>query len=150
MSVLVCGGAGYIGSHMAAELLERGKEIIIFDNFEKGHESAVLGGKVYKGDLRDENSVDKVFKENNIESVIDFAAYSLVGESVGEPLKYFENNVMGTLNLLKSMRKYGGNILCFLLLQQLMENLKIYPFLNMIRHILLILMGNLNLQWKKS
>lgn len=113
MSILVCGGAGYIGSHMAAELLERGKEIVVLDNFEKGHKSAVLGGKVYQGDLRDENAVDKVFKENNIESVIDFAAYSLVGESVGEPLKYFENNVVGTLNLLKSMRKYEVKYIVF-------------------------------------
>ncbi|WP_368487442.1 UDP-glucose 4-epimerase GalE [Clostridium sp. BJN0013] len=113
MSILVCGGAGYIGSHMVVELLERGKEIVVLDNFEKGHKPAVLGGKIYYGDLRDESAVDKVFKENKIESVIDFAAYSLVGESVSEPLKYFENNVGGTLNLLKSMRKYEVKYIVF-------------------------------------
>ncbi|MFL0196351.1 UDP-glucose 4-epimerase GalE [Clostridium sp. WILCCON 0269] len=113
MSILICGGAGYIGSHMVAELLERGKQIVILDNFEKGHRASVLGGKIYHGDLRDEIIVDKVFRENEIEAVIDFAAYSLVGESVSEPLKYFENNVVGTLNLLKAMKKYKVNYIVF-------------------------------------
>lgn len=113
MSILICGGAGYIGSHMVAELLEKGKEIIVLDNFEKGHKSAVLGGKIYEGDLRNIDTIDKVFKENHIESVIDFAAYSLVGESVQKPLKYFENNVGGTLNLLKIMKKYGVKYIVF-------------------------------------
>ncbi|AZV57120.1 UDP-glucose 4-epimerase GalE [Clostridium sp. AWRP] len=113
MAILVCGGAGYIGSHMIAELLENKKEVIVLDNFEKGHRSAVLGGKVYKGDLRDDNILDRVFGENEIEAVIDFAAYSLVGESVDEPLKYFDNNVGGTLNLLKAMRKHNVKYIVF-------------------------------------
>ncbi|OBR91188.1 MULTISPECIES: UDP-glucose 4-epimerase GalE [Clostridium] len=113
MAILVCGGAGYIGSHMIAELLENKKEVIVLDNFEKGHRSAILGGKVYEGDLRDDNILDRVFGENEIEAVIDFAAYSLVGESVDEPLKYFDNNVGGTLNLLKAMRKHNVKYIVF-------------------------------------
>jgi len=98
---------------MIAELLEDKKEVIVLDNFEKGHRSAILGGKVYEGDLRNDNILDRVFGENEIEAVIDFAAYSLVGESVDEPLKYFDNNVGGTLNLLKAMRKYDVKYIVF-------------------------------------
>lgn len=113
MSVLVCGGAGYIGSHMTAELLERGKDVVIIDNFQKGHKDAVLGGKLYEGDLRDTSFLNKVFTENEIDSVIDFAADSLVGESVSEPIKYFENNVGSTLNLLKAMKNHGVKYIVF-------------------------------------
>ncbi|GAA0180737.1 UDP-glucose 4-epimerase GalE [Clostridium sediminicola] len=107
MSILVCGGAGYIGSHMVAELLENGEEVVILDNFQKGHRDAILDGKIYEGDLRDRAILDKVFTENKIEAVIDFAADSLVGESVENPIKYFENNVGSTLSLLKAMNDYG-------------------------------------------
>ena len=113
MSILVCGGAGYIGSHMVAELLERGKDVVVVDNFQKGHKDAVLGGKLYKGDLRDTAVLDKVFNENHIDAVIDFAADSLVGESVEEPIKYFENNVGSTLNLLKAMKNHGIKYIVF-------------------------------------
>jgi UDP-glucose 4-epimerase len=113
MSILVCGGAGYIGSHMVAKLLEKKKEVVVFDNFEKGHRDSILGGKVYEGDLREEHSLNRVFEENEIEAVIDFAAYSLVGESVDEPVKYFQNNVGGTLNLIKNMKKYGVKYIVF-------------------------------------
>ena len=113
MAILVCGGAGYIGSHMVAELLAQNKEVIILDNFEKGHEDAILGGKIYKGDLRDKNILDKIFTENHVEAVIDFAAYSLVGESMVEPLKYFNNNVSGTISLLEAMNKYGVKYIVF-------------------------------------
>ena len=80
MKILVCGGAGYIGSHMVAELLENNIEVVVLDNFEKGHKDALLGGKLYEGDLRDKKILDKIFTENKIDAVIDFAAYSLVGE----------------------------------------------------------------------
>ena len=113
MAILVCGGAGYIGSHMVAELLAQNKEVIILDNFEKGHEDAIVGGKIYKGDLRDKNILDKIFTENHVEAVIDFAAYSLVGESMVEPLKYFNNNVSGTISLLEAMKKYGVKYIVF-------------------------------------
>lgn len=113
MAVLVCGGAGYIGSHMVAELLESGEEVVILDNFQKGHRDAILGGKLYEGDLRDRSLLDKVFTENKIDAVIDFAADSLVGESVVEPLKYFENNVGSTINLLGAMRDHKVKYIVF-------------------------------------
>lgn len=113
MSILVCGGAGYIGSHMVAELLAQNKEVIILDNFEKGHEDAVLGGKIYRGDLRDRSILDKIFTENHVDAVIDFAAYSLVGESMTEPLKYFNNNVYGTISLLEAMKDHGVKYIVF-------------------------------------
>lgn len=113
MSILVCGGAGYIGSHMVLNLIENGKDVVILDNFQKGHRDAVCGGKLYVGDLRDDIILDKVFNENNIEAVIDFAADSLVGESVSEPIKYFENNVGSTLNLLKAMKRHDVKYIVF-------------------------------------
>ena len=113
MSILVCGGAGYIGSHMVAELLENGHEVVVLDNLEKGHKDALLGGKLYIGDLRDRKILDKVFTENDIDAVIDFAAYSLVGESMTEPLKYFNNNIYGTINLLEAMRDHNVKYIVF-------------------------------------
>ena len=72
MKILVCGGAGYIGSHMVAELLENNIEVVVLDNLEKGHKDALLGGKLYVGDLRDKKILDKIFTENKIDAVIDF------------------------------------------------------------------------------
>lgn len=113
MAILVCGGAGYIGSHMVAKLLENNEEVVILDNFQKGHIDAILGGKLYVGDLRDRKILNKVFSENKIEAVIDFAADSLVGESVENPLKYFANNVGGTISLLEAMRDFGTKYIVF-------------------------------------
>lgn len=113
MSVLVTGGAGYIGSHMVAELLDNKENVVVFDNLEKGHRKAVLGGKFYEGDLRDKEALDKVFKENDIEAVIHFAAASLVGESVTNPVKYYNNNVYGTLCLLEKMKEYNVDKIIF-------------------------------------
>ncbi len=113
MAILVTGGAGYIGSHTAAELLAANEDVIILDNLEKGHRGAVKGGKLCKGDLRDAEFLDSVFKENRIDEVIHFAAYSLVGESVTEPLKYYNNNMVSTLRLLDKMKEYGVKRLVF-------------------------------------
>lgn len=113
MSVLVTGGAGYIGSHMVAELLEQNEDVVVFDNLQKGHRQAVLGGKFYLGDLRDEEALDKVFKENEIEAVIHFAAESLVGESVVNPVKYYNNNVYGSLCLVEKMMENKVDKLIF-------------------------------------
>ena len=113
MKVLVCGGAGYIGSHMVAHLLENGNEVVVLDNFQKGHRDSLLGGKLYEGDLRDRKILDKVFTENKIDAVIDFAADSLVGESVTEPLKYFDNNVGSVISLLNAMRDYNVKYIVF-------------------------------------
>ncbi|TDT69721.1 UDP-galactose 4-epimerase [Hypnocyclicus thermotrophus] len=106
MNILVCGGAGYIGSHAVAELIQRGENVIVVDNLQKGHKDAVWeGAKLYIGDLRDKIFLDKVFKENKIEAVIHFAADSLVGESVQEPIKYYNNNVYGTMCLIEVMKE---------------------------------------------
>lgn len=113
MAILVTGGAGYIGSHTAYELLKRGEDVVIADNLSKGHREAVLGGKFYKGDLRDTAFLDSVFSENEIEAVIHFAAFSLVGESVGIPLAYYDNNFVSGLNLLKKMNEYGVKKIIF-------------------------------------
>lgn len=113
MAILVTGGAGYIGSHTAVELLDQNEEVVIVDNLQKGHKGAILGGKFYEGDLRDDAFLDKVFTENDIEAVIHFAADSLVGESVVEPLKYYNNNVVSTLKLLSKMKEHGVNKIVF-------------------------------------
>lgn len=104
MSILVCGGAGYIGSHCVYELVERGEEVIVVDNLQTGHIKAINPkAKFYKGDIRDFDFINSVFKENDIEGVIHFAANSLVGESMQNPIKYYNNNVHGTEILLKAM-----------------------------------------------
>lgn len=107
MAILVCGGAGYIGSHAVAELLSRNEDVVIIDNLQTGHEEAALkGASFYNGDLRDEAFLRKVFQENDIEAVMHFAADSLVGESVTDPLKYYDNNVYGAVCLLKVMKEF--------------------------------------------
>ncbi|ADQ46584.1 UDP-glucose 4-epimerase [Caldicellulosiruptor kronotskyensis 2002] len=111
--ILVTGGAGYIGSHMVWLLLEKGYDIVVIDNLEKGHKKAVLGGKFYNGDLKDKEFLEKVFSENDISAVIHFAASSLVGESVQNPIKYYYNNVYGTLNLVDTMIKHNVKKLVF-------------------------------------
>lgn len=113
MAVLVTGGAGYIGSHAVAALLEKGEEVVIVDNLYQGHRDAVLGGKLYEGDLRDADFLGKVFQENDIDGVIHFAANSLVGESMKDPGKYYHNNVYGTLCLLEQMQKAGVSRIVF-------------------------------------
>lgn len=107
MAVLVTGGAGYIGSHTVLELLKRGEQVVIVDNLSKGHKKAVLGGKLCCGDLRDSEFLDRVFSENQIEAVVHFAAFSLVGESIQMPLNYYDNNFVSGLSLLKKMNEYG-------------------------------------------
>jgi UDP-glucose 4-epimerase len=113
MAVLVTGGAGYIGSHTVAALLEKGEEVVVADNLYQGHRDAVPGGKLYVGDLRDEAFLAKVFAENDIDGVIHFAANSLVGESMKDPGKYYHNNVYGTLCLLEQMNKAGVSRIVF-------------------------------------
>ena len=113
MAVLVTGGAGYIGSHAVAALLEQGEEVVVVDNLYQGHRGALLGGKLYVGDLRDEVFLSRVFAENEIDGVIHFAANSLVGESMKDPGKYYNNNVYGTLCLLEQMKKAGVSRIVF-------------------------------------
>ncbi|MBR1704892.1 MAG: UDP-glucose 4-epimerase GalE [Clostridia bacterium] len=105
MKVLVLGGAGYIGSHTVYHLVDHGYEVVIVDNLQTGHEWAVHpDAKFYQGDIRDEAFLDSVFEaEPDLDAVIHFAACSLVGESMVDPLKYYNNNLHGTEVLLKSM-----------------------------------------------
>lgn len=113
MAVLVTGGAGYIGSHTVAEFLSQGEEVIVLDNLQKGHAEAVLSSTFYVGDLQDSDLLDRIFTEHSIEAVIHFAADSLVGESVSDPLKYYHNNVASTLNLLTKMKEFGVHQIVF-------------------------------------
>ncbi|MGO0062509.1 UDP-glucose 4-epimerase GalE [Brevibacillus fluminis] len=107
MAILVTGGAGYIGSHTVAELLRQGEEVVVVDNLSTGHKQAIVGGTFYQGDIRDRNVLDAIFRQEEIEAVIHFAASSLVGESVLEPLKYYDNNLLGAYTLLRAMIDHG-------------------------------------------
>ena len=112
--ILVAGGAGYIGSHMVALLVKRGYEVVVADNLRTGHWQAVKGArKVYVGDLRDGAFLHQIFTENKIDGVINFAAFSLVGESVTNPLKYYGNNVEGAVSLLSAMQAHGVDKIVF-------------------------------------
>ncbi|MFC5468498.1 UDP-glucose 4-epimerase GalE [Cohnella suwonensis] len=113
MTILVCGGAGYIGSHIVASLIERHEELVVLDSMVAGREKAVLGGKLYHGDLNDRELLNGIFNDNNIEAVIHLAASSLVGESMTNPLKYYRNNVEGTLRLLEVMREHDVDQIVF-------------------------------------
>ena len=114
MQVLVTGGAGYIGSHAVKVLLEKGYEVVVVDNLATGHKEAVdEKAKLYIGDISDETFMHQVFIENDIKGVIHFAAFSLVGESMTNPYKYYENNVSKTNHLLKSMIEHGVKNLVF-------------------------------------
>ena len=121
MSILVTGGAGYIGSHTVVELLEKNEEIVIVDNFvnskpevlERIKKITKKDFKFYEVDILDEENLEKVFTENNIESVIHFAGLKAVGESVEKPIEYYYNNVTGTLVLLKLMKKYNCKKIVF-------------------------------------
>lgn len=105
MKVLVLGGAGYIGSHTVYELINKNHEVIIIDNLETGYKQAIhKNAKFYEGDLRNKSFLNEVFKkESDIDGIIHFAANSLVGESMENPLKYYDNNLIGTKILLEAM-----------------------------------------------
>ncbi|MFG6365642.1 UDP-glucose 4-epimerase GalE [Schaedlerella sp.] len=113
MAILVCGGAGYIGSHVNKQLSREGYETVVFDNLIYGHREAVKWGSFVEGDLANENDIEAVFSAHRIDAVFHFAAYAYVGESVTEPEKYYYNNVVNTLNLLKVMKRHGCNKLIF-------------------------------------
>lgn len=115
MKILVLGGAGYIGSHTVYRLIDEGSEVIVFDNLETGHIEAVHPkAKFYKGDLRNRADIDRVFEsEDGIDAVIHFAANSLVGESMKNPLKYYDNNICGTKILIESMVEHGIDKIVF-------------------------------------
>jgi UDP-glucose 4-epimerase len=107
MKVLVVGGAGYVGSHTVSELVASNHEVVVLDNLSEGHEAAVLGCELIKGDLADEGQVRTVLEDTGAEAVMHFAASAYVGESVEDPEKYYFNNVVNTLKLLRAMRGAG-------------------------------------------
>ena len=113
MSILVTGGAGYIGSHCVAALVSRGIDTVVVDNLSKGHREALKGGRLYVGDVGDRVFLEDVFRREHIEAVIHFAAFSLVGESMSVPEQYFRNNCMAGLTLVDTMVKYGVPYLIF-------------------------------------
>ncbi len=114
MAILVCGGAGYIGSHAVHQLIARGEEIVIVDNLQTGHRGALHPrAAFYEGDIRDAALVDRIFTERSIEAVIHFAANSLVGESMEKPLLYFNNNVYGMQVLLEGVVRRGVDKIVF-------------------------------------
>lgn len=114
MSILVTGGAGYIGSHAVYQLIDQGLDVVIVDNLQTGHRGAIHPkAKFYEGDLRDRDFMREVFRKESIEGVIHFAANSLVGESMEKPLQYYDNNVYGTQILLESMIDAGVKYIVF-------------------------------------
>ena len=113
MSILVTGGAGYIGSHCVAALLERGADVVVVDNLSKGHRSALKGGTFYAGDISDRAFLDMVLNREHIDAVIHFAAFSLVGESMNMPERYFRNNSAAALTLIEAMLAHKISYLVF-------------------------------------
>ena len=114
MKILVLGGAGYIGSHTVSELVDAGEEVVIADSLETGHIEAVNPkAKFYQGDIRDKKFIDSVFDNEKIDAVIHFAANSIVGESMKNPLKYYDNNLYGTKVLLQSMVEHDVKKIVF-------------------------------------
>lgn len=114
MAILVPGGAGYIGSHNVKNLLENGREVVVIDNLLTGHRQAVPREvPFYKGDIRNPADLDKVFANHRIDSVLHFAASSLVAESMVKPLDYFNNNVQGMQSLLAAMVRHGVDKIVF-------------------------------------
>lgn len=113
MAILICGGAGYIGSHINKLLTRQGYETVVFDNLIYGHREAVKWGRFVRGDLKNICDLEAVFQTYPIEAVFHFAAFAYVGESVREPEKYYYNNIVNTLNLLQVMKKRGCKRIIF-------------------------------------
>lgn len=112
-NILICGGAGYIGSHMAQLLAEEGHTVTVLDNLSTGHRGAVRWGRLIEADLMDPASLRQVFSVERFDAVMHFCARSIVSESVAEPYTYYSNNVTGTLNLLEAMRASNVDRLVF-------------------------------------
>jgi UDP-glucose 4-epimerase len=112
-TILVTGGAGYIGTHVVKELLHQGHRPIVFDNLQTGHRKAVKNALFIEGDLSDQKKLAEVFQDNSIDAVMHFAADCLVGESVQNPVKYFNNNVKNSLKLIEIIEQFKVNKIVF-------------------------------------
>ncbi len=106
MRILITGGAGYIGSHAVRLFLNRGHDVWVYDNLSLGHRAAVPADRLIVADLAETQRLDHALVEHRIEAVVHYAAYSLVGESVPHPAKYYQNNFVNALNLLDMMRRH--------------------------------------------
>src|SRR5262245_21369031 len=104
MNILVTGGAGYIGSHATRLLSRSGHQVWVYDNLSQGHRGAVPAGRFIEGELMDRERLVETLRSKQIDAVMHFAAFALVGESVTDPAKYYQNNVVASLNLLEAMR----------------------------------------------
>ena len=113
MAILVCGGAGYVGSHCLEGLRQAGFDCIVVDNLTRGHRAAVGDTPLYVGDISDPVFMDQVFAEHSIEAVLHFAAASQVGESMKDPLLYYENNLCATVALLRAMERHDVKKIVF-------------------------------------
>ena len=111
--ILVIGGAGYIGSHMVKYLQHKGEQVVVLDNFSTGHRGALRDATLEQGDLRDLETLLQVFRKYPIECVMHFAAYIFAGESMRNPAKYYDNNVLGCLRLMEAMRITGVSQIIF-------------------------------------
>ncbi len=107
MNILVTGGAGYVGSHAVKCLVDSGHEVWVYDNLVYGHRGAVAAERLIECDLHESEKLCSVLRDHEIEAVMHFAAYAYVGESVTDPAKYYQNNIVGTLSLLDAMRECG-------------------------------------------
>src|SRR5476651_2177065 len=107
MRILVTGGAGYIGSHAVRLFLERGHDVWVYDSLALGHRAAVPAERLVVGDLNEAHRIDQVLVERRIDAVVHFAAWAAVGESVQDPAKYYQNNLVNTLNLMECLRRAG-------------------------------------------
>lgn len=112
-TILVTGGAGYIGSHMVKQLLQCNYDVVTLDSLENGYRDAVIGGEFILGDIADTKLLDELFDDHKIDGVMHFASYIQVGESVSDPAKYYKNNFSNTLNLLDAMVRHGVKMFIF-------------------------------------
>ncbi len=114
MTIAVLGGAGYIGSHTVARLVEAGEDVIVIDNLVTGHKGAINPkARFYQGDVRDRDFLRSVFKQEQVDGIVHFAASSIVPESMRDPLKYFDNNTYGMIALLEVMNEFNVKNIVF-------------------------------------
>jgi len=113
MKILVTGGAGYVGSHASRLLEQAGHEVWVYDNLSRGHRAAALPGRLIVGDLHDTQQLTQVLERKQIDAVLHFAAFIEVGESVSDPARYYQNNLVGSLSLLDAMRRAGVKQIVF-------------------------------------